>query len=48
MRGKAGHPESAGINRYRVGDHRALHERLGLSIMAPTHAPATVRLHVMR
>jgi len=28
MRGKAGRPESAAINRHRVRDERALHERI--------------------
>jgi hypothetical protein len=36
-----GQVESAGINRHRVGDERALHERRSCSIMAPSHASAT-------
>jgi hypothetical protein len=43
-----GRCESAGINRHRVGDERALHERRSCSIVAPSHARATVRLHVKR
>jgi hypothetical protein len=35
-----GRAESAGINRHRVGDERALHERRSCSIMAPSHASA--------
>jgi hypothetical protein len=38
---KRGQVESAGINRHRVGDERALHERRSCSIMAPSHASAT-------
>ena len=34
----AGRPESAGINRHRVGDERALHERSSCSIVAPSYA----------
>jgi hypothetical protein len=45
LRGRA---ESAGINRHRVGDERALHERRSCSIMAPSHARAIARLHVKR
>jgi hypothetical protein len=41
-----GHYESAGINRYRVGDERALHERRSRSIMALGHVRAAARLHV--
>ena len=41
-----GHNERAGINRHRVGDERALHERISRSIMAPSHVRAAVRLHV--
>ena len=33
-----GQTESAGINRHRVGDERALHKRRSCSIMAPSHA----------
>jgi len=45
---KRGHSESAGINRHRVGDERALHERSSCSIMAPSHARAAVRVHAKR
>jgi hypothetical protein len=45
---EGGRSESAGINRHRVGDERALHERNSCSTMAPSHARATVRLHVKR
>ena len=37
--------ENAGINRHRVGDERALHERRR-SIMAPSHVRVAARLHV--
>jgi len=43
-----GRSESAGINRHRVGDERALHERSSCSIMAPSHARAAVRVHAKR
>ena len=39
--------ESAGINRHRAGDERALRERRSCSITAPSHARAIVRSHVM-
>jgi len=45
---KWGQVESAGINRHRVGDERALHERRSCSIMAPSHARVAARLHVKR
>jgi len=35
-----GRTESAGINRHRVGDERALHKRRSCSIKAPSHASA--------
>ena len=35
-RKKGGRIESAGINRHRVGDERALHKRRSCSIMAPS------------
>jgi len=41
-----GRAESAGINRHRVGDERAPHERRSCSIVAPSHVRAAVRLHV--
>jgi len=47
-RGEWARCESAGINRHRVGDERALHERRSCSIVAPSHARATVRMPVKR
>ena len=41
-----GQPESAGINRHRVGDERAPHKRRSCSIMAPSHVRTAARLHV--
>jgi hypothetical protein len=43
---KRGRAESAGINRHKVGDERALHRRRSCSIMAPSHVRVAARLHV--
>jgi len=40
-RNVGGRPESAGINRHRVGDERALHESGSCSIVAPSYALMT-------
>ncbi len=40
--------ERAGINRHRVGDERALYERISLFNMAPSLVRVTTRLHVKR
>ena len=45
---KRARPESAGINRHRVGDERAPHKRRSCSIVAPSHVRVAVRLYVMR
>ena len=45
---KWGQSESAGINRHRVGDERAPHERNNCTIMAPSHARVAARPHVKR
>ena len=46
MIGPGGRAESAGINRHRVGDERALHKRRSCSIMAPSHVRVAARRHV--
>ena len=44
--GNAGRPESAGINRHRVGDERALHKRSSCSIVAPGKTKGRLNLGV--
>ncbi|MGI6550780.1 MAG: polysaccharide deacetylase family protein [Syntrophomonadales bacterium] len=43
-----GQSESAGINRHRVGDERALRERSSYTITTPSHARVAARVRVKR
>ena len=43
---KWGQSENAGINRHRVGDERAPHERRNRSIMTLSHVRVAARVHV--